>query len=199
MKNIKFRSWNICFYIFFALFILSFVLGTILYKTGRVEFLSALFQKVFYLYDKGFGMAFAVQCAAVLPFFALFVFGVTIYAPVTSFITVLLMGALSGGYCSYIMRLNRVALCIFEIIFSSITSYLLIIYSTMITLTALRIFTDVKKSDCPEIFDGTLFCAKGFRNIFNFRYIFSYIGFFLFICTFVTLAAALRTVAVTLF
>ena len=69
----------------------------------------------------------------------------------------------------------------------------------MVTLTALRIFTDTKKGSSPQLFEGSLFCAGGFRGIFNYRYILSYVGFYIFISLTTSIVVLVRAVAASLF
>jgi len=68
----------------------------------------------------------------------------------------------------------------------------------MVTLSALRIFTDKKTDSKNEIFEGSLFCAAGFRGIFNYRYVLTYIGFYIFISLVAVGVTLLRALAVML-
>lgn len=195
----KFRTWKRSFAVFFAVFIISFITGTILYKGAHLEFLSSVFGYFINAFDKGFTASLSVLLLHLIPFFILFVAGPTIYAPSASFITVCLTGLFNGAQASYIMRRGRIALAMFETVFSSAVSYLLILWAIMTTLSSIRLFTDVKKEDAPELFTGSMFCTAGFRKTFNYRYILSYIGFYIFMSLGASVLTLLRALAATLF
>lgn len=194
----KFRTWKRCFVIFFALFIISFIVGTILYKSSYLEFLSPVFGYMLSAFDTGFRAAFSVFLLSAVPFFILYIAGPTIYAPLTSALTICVSGAFSGAQVSHFMREKRVALCLFEIIFSSATVYFLILWAVMVTLSSMRIFTDEVK-DNRELFTGRLFRADKFCGIFNLRYIFTYTCFFVFMSLGVVLVSAIRAFTASLF
>lgn len=195
----KFRTWKRSFVIFFSLFIISFIVGTILYKSSRLEFLAPVFGYILSAYDTGFTSAFSVLLFSSFPFFILYIAGPTIYAPLTSVLTLCATGAFNGALVSHFMREKRVALCLFEIIFSSATAYFLILWAVMVTLSSLRIFTDNVKDGTRELFTGRLFVADKFRGIFNFRYIFTYTCFFVFMSLFTVIISALRALIASLF
>lgn len=58
--------------------------------------------------------------------------------------------------------------------FDFVIGYILTVYSSFVTLTSMKIFTLEKE---PAL-EGVLFSAKRFRGIFNFRFVLSYILFF---------------------
>ena len=111
--------------------------------------------------------------------------------------SVLLFAASSGAGVSFFISEGRIALGMFEIIFSSLIGYATIIYATLCTLTCLRIFTDTDVDD-GAIFTGTLFRAERFRGIFNLRYALTYILFYILFSFITVLITALRALAVSL-
>lgn len=195
----KFRTWKRSFVIFFSLFIISFIVGTILYKNSYLEFISPVFGYMLAAFDTGFTAAFSVLLFSTVPFFILYIAGPTIYAPLTSFLTICATGVFSGAQVSHFMREQRVALCIFEIIFSSATAYFMILWAVMVTLSSMRIFTDEVKDTSREIFTGRLFRADKFCSIFNLRYILTYTCFFIFMSLSVVILSAVRALAASLF
>ena len=195
----KFRTWKRCFVIFFSLFIISFIVGTILYKNTYLEFLSPVFGYMLNAFDRGFVSAFAFLLVSLFPFFVLWVAGPTIYAPFTSALTVVATGLFSGAKVSHFMREGRVVLCLFEIIFSSASAYFLILWAVMVTLSSMRIFTDNVDDTSRDIFTGRLFRAEKFCGIFNLRYILTYTCFYIFMSLAATLLAVVRAFAVSLF
>ena len=104
-----------------------------------------------------------------------FTAGPTIYAPVSSFLAITVQGLLYGARISHGGGFLPIAT---EVIFSSISAYLLTAYSSFVTLTSMRIFTDTKADKKRELFDGVMFRAEGFKKAYNLRYILSYILFF---------------------
>ena len=195
----KFRNWKRCFLVFFFSYAFSFVIGTVLFRVGLVDFLLPVFSRMLNLFAVGFIPSFKILLLSLVPLFILFTSGPTIYAPLSAFVTVNVSGALSGVESAYLMRSGKIALSLFETIFSSSSGYFMIIYATMVTLTALRIFTDTKKGSSPQLFEGSLFCAGGFRGIFNYRYILSYVGFYIFISLTTSIVVLVRAVAASLF
>ena len=191
----KFRTWRRAFTVFFIIFTLSFIVGAVIGKNGVMLPRLARLTSVFGL---DFPRIFKTLAKALIPFFILFVFGPTIYAPVASTICIVLSGIMAGGESAYLFSVGRWGVALFEAIFSSAVNYLMILYATMVTLTALRIFTDRKKDSSPEIFEGSLFCASGFRGIFNYRYVLSYIGFYIFISLVTAGVTLVRAFAVML-
>ena len=195
----KFRTWKRSFVVFFVLFIISFIVGTILYNSSCLEFLSPIFGYMLNAYDAGFSSGFSVLLFLNFPFFVLYIAGPTIYAPTASALTIVGAGIFSGAQISYFMREGRLALCLFEIVFSSATSYFLILWAVMVTLSSMRIFTDNVKDSPSELFTGKLFRADKFCKIFNLRYIFTYTCFFIFMSLAAVLVSAIRAFAAALF
>lgn len=123
---------------------------------------------------------------------SVFIAGPTIYAPVGSFITLFIYGVLAGARASLSVGDTYTALV--EVFFSSLTAYLLVVYSSFVTLTGIGIFTSQEDDGERRMFDGVMFRAKKFRGIFNFRYIASYILFFLLFLAGNSSAVLLKTV-----
>ena len=119
----------------------------------------------------------------------LFLSGPTIYAPVTAFLTVMLYGLrLAAG----IFEESAFTVAV-HIVLSSVMGYVLVIYSSFVTLTGVGIFTGIEeKSGTPTLFDGVMFRATKFRGIFNLRFISSYILFFLFFSVVISLVSIIR-------
>ena len=194
----KFRTWRRTFAVFFTLFILSFILGSVIYSNSDKSALTPHLARLVSVMSLGFSEISRALLHSLVPIFWLFVFGPTIYAPVSSFLAVLLTGFMCGAECSYLFGIGRWATAVFEIIFSSAVNYLMILYATMVTLTAVRIFTDEKTDSKNEIFQGSLCCAAGFRGIFNYKYVISYISFYVFISLIAAGVTLLRALAVML-
>ncbi|MBQ7897310.1 MAG: hypothetical protein IJ323_02690 [Clostridia bacterium] len=108
-------------------------------------------------------------------FLSVFVSGPTIYAPFSSLVTLILFGVVFGTASAS----PDFKTAVISLFFNAVSGYILSIYSSFATLTSMKIFTDTKSSD-EHIFEGTLFRAENFRGIFNFRYVGSYILFFIF-------------------
>lgn len=112
-------------------------------------------------------------------FLALFIAGPTIYAPFTAFLTLAFYGIIFGSLsASYDFKTAVISL-----FFTALCGYVLTVYATFVTLTSMKIFTDVKKPE-GNVLEGILFRANKFKGIFNFRYIGSYLLFFLFFTAF---------------
>lgn len=180
----KFKPYKITFFIFFAVLALAFSLGVYLFLSDfSVWRFSDICARIIN-YCKG---SYAPTLIFEMSFFLLvFISGPTIYAPVLSFLSVLVYGVFQGFRIS--MGLGaHIFVFLIDILFSFFISYLLVIYSTFVTLTCLKIFRDTERDGKEELFDGVLFRAGRFCSIFNLRYIASYILFF---TVFVLLASA---------
>ena len=191
-KYEKFKSYKTVFAIFLITVVVSLAVGIwlshthpetgdvgeLLYETACDLKLSPLFEILFLI--------------------AVFTAGPTIYAPAVSFITAVLYGILwgiratNGFYTAFSLTA--------EVLFSSLTAYLLVIYSSFVTLTSMRIFTDTNTNTKVknELFGGVMFRAEKFRGIFNLRYILSYIAFFLVFAMFIGFFSASRAFLLSL-
>jgi hypothetical protein len=72
--------------------------------------------------------------------------------------------------------------------------YILTLYSSFVTLTAMKIFT----LEGEPALEGVMFSAKRFRGIFNFRFILSYILFFILFSVAGLFVSILKTQLLTL-
>lgn len=164
----KFLTYKKAFLVFFTVFTLSVAGGTILQKRGL---LSPFFDNVLPPV-----MRSGEWCVTDLFFFiTLFLSGATIFAPVLS-ATVL---SLSGLTLAETLSGLTLYPFLLELVSRLFTSYFLISYASFVTLTAFRIFTDEGVKKGVDLFTGTLFLARSFKGIFNFRYVGSYILFFI--------------------
>lgn len=126
-------------------------------------------------------------------FLSVFISGPTIYAPFSSLVTLIVFGVTLGGASAS----PDFKIAVVSLFFNAVAGYVLSVYSSFVTLTSMKIFTDTKSSDA-HIFEGTLFRAEGFRGIFNFRYIGSYILFFIFFSASATLICIVKNYLLSL-
>ncbi len=155
-KMKKFKSYKTLFTLLITLFFVFAFVGIYLGRSHNIRLNSHLFeyyQLVFFL--------------------LLFISGPTIYAPFTAFTTVIVFAFVSGVFISG----TDLKSGIITFIFDTVLGTLLVQYSAFITLTAIKIFTPTQEE---LILEGVMFKATRFVGIFNFRYIASYIAFFVF-------------------
>ena len=158
MKNYKkkFKSYqtlfNLLIVLFFVFYFAGFFVGHI-YGFRLDEYLYLFTYLLFFL--------------------VLFISGPTIYAPSTSFLTVMLFGGILGCNLSALSLKVGIITFFFDILIGT----LFVQYSAFVTLTAIKIFSPTLKTPALE---GVMFKATRFVGIFNFRYIGSYILFFIF-------------------
>lgn len=126
-------------------------------------------------------------------FLSVFISGPTIYAPFSSLVTLILFGVIFGGASAS----PDFKIAVTSLFFNAVSGYILSVYSSFATLTSMKIFTDTKSSS-EHIFEGTLFRAENFRGIFNFRYIGSYILFFIFFSASATLVFIVKNYLLSL-
>lgn len=180
MKTIKryekFKSYKTVFAVFLITVVLSSVVGYLLYQSNT-DF-AGVTDGVETLLSRSESPVLSTIFFELIFILGVFLAGPTIYAPAGSFSAVFLYGALFGARLAS-MANAQTYIILTEVFFFTVTAYLLVVYSSFVTLTGLRIFTDVKTDDKRELFDGVLFRAQRFRGIFNFRYIASYVAFFL--------------------
>lgn len=187
-KYEKFRSYKTVFAIFFITVLLSSVVGAVVCR--RYFAAHSVFEILCSAYDN---ISSAILIELIF-FLWVFAAGPTIYAPTSSFLAILIYGMLFGARLTECHALPLYAIAV-EILFSVATAYIFVVFSSFVTLTGLRIFTDNKSNKKRELFDGVLFRAEGFKGIYNIRYILSYILFFL---IFLTSAMAFSAVKVFL-
>lgn len=180
MRNIKsykkFNSYKTVFAIFFILVLISSIVGFKLIQrssgfASTVGFIDSAFAKIP-------SLSRAAMMFETVFLMSVFIAGPTIYAPTSSFFALAVYGALIGARF-FALTGRELHTILIEMVFSALCAYLLIIYSSFVTLTGIRIFTDVKTENKRELFDGVLFRAERFRGIFNIRYVASYIMFFI--------------------
>lgn len=185
----KFKSYKTAFAIFLTTVTLSSIAMALLYK--KEPSLSAVG-------DLAMAVGCDMRASVFLEIcFLLFVFtaGPTIYAPVGSFLATALYGALFGVRC--LCADSPFSLGV-EIFFSCITAYGLVIYSSFVTLTSLRIFSATKINGKRELFDGVMFRADKFIGIFNLRYVLSYVAFFILFALFISFFSATKVFLLSL-
>lgn len=191
-KYKKFNSYKTLFVIFLGLMLVSWTLGCILFQKSALLRDASVFSSNVYLkasHAAFFEMLFLMW---------VFISGPTIYAPASSFSALTVYGLLSGARLM-LCKSEGAYISITEGLFSFMSAYVLIVYSTFVTLTGLRIFTDKKSENGErEMFDGVLFRAKTFRGIFNMRYVGSYILFFLVFLALQILLSAIKVFLLTL-
>lgn len=191
IKNYKkFKSYKTVFAVFLATVMISLAMGVTISRTQpKAQDLGAV------LWESTTNLRLSLFFEICF-LIAVFTAGPTIYAPVVSFLAMVLYGVLWGVRASSIGAFPF--LLTVEIIFTSLTAYLMIIYSSFVTLTSMRIFTDTKTNDKNELFNGVMFRAEKFRGIFNLRYILSYVIFFLLFAVFIGLFSVTRTFLLSL-
>ena len=115
----------------------------------------------------------------------LFLFGVTLYAPVFGFLCAAARGAFSGFCLSVLFSetVNRksVLLFILTALYLLLSSWLFLSYASFCTTTALQIYSPPRKSvkAGDKMYGGTLFYASFFQGSLNWRFITSYFLLFL--------------------
>jgi len=192
IKYKKFISYKTLFVIFLILVLISWTAGYLLLQKSALlkkacEFSQGVYTK--FSHAAFFEMLFLLW---------VFVSGPTIYAPASAITALTVYGVLSGARLMLCMG-GGVYITVTESLFSLLSSYVLVIYSTFVTLTGLGIFTP-KKTDKNEreLFDGVMFRAKSFKGIFNMRFVGSYILFFLMFFALQTVLSAFKVFLLTL-
>ncbi len=187
----KFNSYKTVFAIFLVTVLISSVMGFILCQRD-----TTVAQAVTVLGKALCNVRFAVIFEIIF-LLCLFTAGPTIYAPAGSFTAVAVYGALFGARTASIAQ-APMYLILIEVFFSALTAYLLVIYSSFVTLTGLRIFTHTKTDNKRELFDGVLFRAEGFKEMFNIRFVASYIGLFLIFSALLGMSSAVKVFLLSL-
>ena len=65
----KFRNWKRCFLVFFFSYAFSFVIGTVLFRVGLVDFLLPAFSRMLNLFAVGFIPSFKILLLSLVPLF----------------------------------------------------------------------------------------------------------------------------------
>ncbi len=187
----KFKSYKTVFAIFLVTVLISSVMGFIICRRDA-QIADAVILLGEVLCDLRFAVIFEV-----IFLLWLFTAGPTIYAPVGSFAAIAVYGALFGARTANLTESSMYLITV-EVFFSTLTAYLLVIYSSFVTLTGLRIFTDTKTDNKRELFDGVLFRAEGFKEMFNMRFVASYIALFLIFSALLGLSSAVKVFLLSL-
>ncbi len=179
MKYEKFKSYKRVFTLLIILSCASSAAGALLCKST-----SGIFRLA--------ELSLAVPSAALELLFLLWAFlaGPTIYAPTSAFFASALYSFIIGA--RWALPHTSLPSLLFEVLFSSVASYLFVIYSSFVTLTGLCIFSGAERDNKRRTFDGVMFRADGFRGIFNFRFVFSYILFFIIFFALISAAVLLK-------
>lgn len=193
----KFRRYRIFFALSALLFLAVFIGEIALYGDLGYRFLGGAVEFHTFLADLLTGELFL--------FLAVFLFGITLYAPFFGFLCAALRGALSGFCLSLVFSSAKegggIWLLILTFFYLALSAWLFLGYSSFCTVTALRLYSDPLKKNAggeeKRMFGGTLFNSKLFCNSVNLRFLFSYFLFFLAAIFFTFLLAlgyaALRT------
>lgn len=166
----RYRQW---FFVFFFVFLLSgagqfFLVGSDSWRAipCETEFLSFL-QPVL-----------TVEMILIL---LTFLFGVTLYSPVLSFLIAAFRGVVSGFVLSGLFPLDqgkKVVLFLLSFLYLVGSSWLFCGYSAFCTAVSTRLYTEgilhVPKAEERRMFGGTLFNSVLFCNTVNFRFLFTY-------------------------
>ena len=157
-------------------------------------FLASLVGEIFWFGD--FGFHYEVEEVSFLPFFSdlfagealiflfLFLFGVTLYAPVFGFVTAAARGAFSG-FCLSVLSSDLhsgkgVWMLVLSFLYLLSSAWLFLAYTAFCTTTALQFFTDPSKCSGEEkMYGGALFYSTFSRGGVNLRFLMSYCLFFL--------------------
>ncbi len=173
----KFRRYRIFFWVLAITFFLS--LGAELFWFGGLGYrytassvsFSAFFSDLF--------------TGELLLLLGVFLFGVTLYAPVFGLVSTAARGAFTGFclalLCSDLQSGKGVWLLVMSFLYLSFSAWLFLAYATFCTTTALQIFSDPSKKTGGErrMYGGTLFYSSFSRGSVNLRFLTSYCLFFL--------------------
>ena len=166
----KFRRYRLFFFLFAAVFFAAFVAELFLYgnfnygyKQSSVDFFP-FFSELF--------------AGEILMLLALFLFGVTLYAPAFGF----LCAAMRGAFCLSVLYagLNEKSsflLFLLTAFYLLLSAWLFLSYASFCTTTALQIYSVPKKlrEGEKQAFGGSLFYSSFFRGSVNLRFLSSYL------------------------
>ncbi len=108
---------------------------------------------------------------------ALFMAGPTIYAPALSVASIIIYALMSGAEIACGTD-GGAFISLLQALLAALCTYLFIVYSSFVTLTGLRLFSSTPKSSQKELFDGVMFRTESFKGFFNYKFLASYIAFF---------------------
>ncbi len=173
----KFQKYRIFYLVLASVFLASlagelFWFGGLDYRyTGSDVSFSAFFSDLF--------------AGEALILLLVFLFGVTLYAPVFGIVSTAARGAFSGFclavLCSDLKSGKGVWLLVLSFFYLLFSAWLFLAYTTFCTTTALQIFSDPSKRHGGErrMYGGTLFYSAFSRGSVNLRFLMSYCLFFL--------------------
>lgn len=173
----KFRRYRI-FYWILAFVFLAFLVGELFWFGG----LGYRYTASGVSFTAFFSDLFAGEALVLL---SVFLFGVTLYAPVFGFVSAAARGAFSGFclavLCSDLQSGKGVWLLVLSFLYLFLSAWLFLAYTTFCTTTALQLFSDPSKSAGGErkMYGGTLFYSAFSRGCVNLRFLMSYCLFFL--------------------
>ena len=175
--RVKFRKYRI-FHLILVLVFLASLVGELFWfggmdycYTGTDVSFSAFFSDLF--------------AGEALVLLLLFLFGVTLYAPIFGLVSTVARGAFSGFclavLCSDLKSGKGVWLLVLSFFYLLFSAWLFLAYTTFCTTTALQIFSDPSKNVGGErrMYGGTLFYSSFSRGSANLRFLMSYCLFFL--------------------
>lgn len=168
----KFRRYRLFFFLFAAVFFAAFVAELFLY--GNFNYGYKLEGAPFFPF---FSELFAGEILLLL---ALFLFGVTLYAPAFGFLCAVLRGGFSAFCLSVLYAgLNEKSsflLFLLTALYLLLSAWLFLSYASFCTTTALQIYSVPKKMREGEkqAFGGSLFYSTFFRGSVNLRFLSSY-------------------------
>ncbi|MBR7164894.1 MAG: hypothetical protein IKD18_01310 [Clostridia bacterium] len=161
----------------------------IFYVLMAVVFLAGLFGELFWLGSAGycydlsetsfssfFSDLFAGELIVIV---AVFLFGVTLYAPLFGFVSAALRGAFSGFCLSVLCAQGTKSawIIVISFLYLVLSAWLFLAYATFCTTTALQIFSAPSKSAAGgerKMYGGTLFYSAFSRGSVNPRFLLSY-------------------------
>ena len=191
----KFHRYRVFFALTVIVFLAACIAEIVLY--GNLNFS--------YQWQKSDFLAFFSELFAgeLLVFLALFLFGVTLYAPAFGFLCAAARGAFSGFCLSVLFAelegKSSVLLFILTLLYLILSAWLFLSFASFCTTTALQIFSapEKKAEGEKQMYGGTLFYSSFTQGSINWRFLASYLliflasVFFLFVLT--ALFSALRS------
>ncbi len=180
------RSSAVFSIVFFLAFLLGVVLTTAYLATPRGIDSAELFGLHWQSRDERGLFEFCLYgFLCFLPYLLVsLVFGITIYAPVSSALCVAVCAFVQGGYLRFLIGYLYVNSGCFPALYYGLGLFLiaaLIVAANAFGVCAsFRCFTprleEAREQD--QMFGGTLFCAPYYRSTINLRFLFSYLAFF---------------------
>lgn len=173
----KFHRYRVFFALTALVFLAAFAAEIVLY--GNLDF-SYQWQKSNFL--SFFSELFAGE---LLVFLALFLFGVTLYAPAFGFLCAAARGAFSGFCLSVLFAelegKRSVLLFILTLLYLLLSAWLFLSYASFCTTTALQIYSGPpRKTDGEkQMYGGILFYSSFSQGSLNWRFLASYLLIFL--------------------